>query len=722
MRETRLNPEPLSGERLRRQYCFADFTLDLERGVLRRVGQEVTLRPKSFEVLAYLVERHGQLVAKETLIEAVWRGTAVTDNSLAQCMVEIRRALNDDSQQLIRTVARRGYLFAAPTTSPVAEFPRAPADPRPFTIASPAWIPAKRYVLGVGALVLLLALVIAGPLLRFPVRREPAYTQITNFTDSAVAPALSPDGRMVAFLRSDRWFLSPDQIYIKLLPDGEPVQLTHDRHQKYGMAFSPDSSRLAFTEVERNPLGWNTYTVSVLGGEPSLLLSNASGLSWLDQGQFLFSEQDGRGVHMGIVTARDNRAEYRQIYFPSHERSMAHFSYASPDHKWALVVEMDPIFQPCRVVPLDGSSAGREVGPNGHCMSAAWSPDGRWMYFGADVDGSHHLWRQRFRSGEPEQITHGPTQEDGVAVAPDGRSLITSIGMEQSAIWIHDGKGERPLLSQGYLEGMHVPPFTSVRFSPDGKSLFYLMRRDSPQSHSELWRSNLESGESEAVLRGVSVREYDLSNDAREVVFSTQPSEKALQIWLAPVDRSSPPKLITATGGAWPLFGPDGKVLFQWSDGKANYLVRIGKDGSGQSKVVPYPIGNVGSISPDRRWIVVGFPSAGTTVAVQTAGGDPRRIYPYSSTARWSPDGKFFYLGIEPRSLASPGKTVALPVPPGETLPRLPDSGVLGLEHARALPGARILDGSDISPGPDPSVFAYTKTTVHRNLYRIPVP
>src|SRR5262245_6289350 len=112
------------GEGLGQQYCFAEFTLDLNRGFLRRDSDEVTLSPKAFEVLAYLVEHHGRLVTKTALIEAVWPGTAITDNSLAQRLLEIRRALADDSQQLIRTVAKRGYLFTARVTTPVAELPR----------------------------------------------------------------------------------------------------------------------------------------------------------------------------------------------------------------------------------------------------------------------------------------------------------------------------------------------------------------------------------------------------------------------------------------------------------------------------------------------------------------------------------------------------------------------------------------------------------------------
>ena len=192
--------------------------------------------------------------------------------------------------------------------------------------------------------------------------REPTYTQLTNFTDSAVSPALSPDGKMLAFIRSDNWFLTPDQIYVKLLPNGEPVQVTHDSRQKYGPAFSPDGSRIVYTVFP-----WSTYVVSPLGGEPTLLLTNSSGVTWLDQRRILFSEVNPpRSLHMGVVTAMEDRSEQRTIYFPQDERGMVHLSYASPDRQWVLVLEMNPVWQPCRVVPLDGRSAGRQVGPKGN--------------------------------------------------------------------------------------------------------------------------------------------------------------------------------------------------------------------------------------------------------------------------------------------------------------------------------------------------------------------
>ena len=153
------------------------------------------------------------------------------------------------------------------------------------------------------------------------------YTQLTNFTDSAVAPTLSPDGRMLAFLRGDDWFLTPDEIYIKILPSGEAVQLTHDPRLKCCIAFSPDGSRLAYSVID-NDVGRHGAHIlcRCWGGVPKLLLSNAAGLTWLDQRRVLFSEIR-TGFHMGIVTATENRAEYRKIYFPRHERAMAHYSY-----------------------------------------------------------------------------------------------------------------------------------------------------------------------------------------------------------------------------------------------------------------------------------------------------------------------------------------------------------------------------------------------------------
>ena len=136
-----------------RTYSFGEFTLDVDRGALQCAGEDIKLRPKSFEMLGYLVERHGRLVSKDELLAAIWGKTVVTDDAVTQCLIDIRRAIKDQSQKVIRTVPRRGYLFDIPVTEhggPVT----APDIPRRGKFAS-SW---SRWHSG-AALVLFLGLV-----------------------------------------------------------------------------------------------------------------------------------------------------------------------------------------------------------------------------------------------------------------------------------------------------------------------------------------------------------------------------------------------------------------------------------------------------------------------------------------------------------------------------------------------------------------------------------
>jgi len=92
-------------------YRFGEFTLDTQKGCLFKGGAEVKLRPKVYETLKYLVENPGRLIAKPELMKAVWPDSFVTDDSLVQCTLELRRALEDQEQRHLKTVPRRGYLF-----------------------------------------------------------------------------------------------------------------------------------------------------------------------------------------------------------------------------------------------------------------------------------------------------------------------------------------------------------------------------------------------------------------------------------------------------------------------------------------------------------------------------------------------------------------------------------------------------------------------------------
>jgi pimeloyl-ACP methyl ester carboxylesterase/DNA-binding winged helix-turn-helix (wHTH) protein len=106
---------------------FGQFTLNPQIASLSGPVGPVPLRPKAFDVLHYLARHPGRLVSKDELIGTIWPDVFVTDNSLVQCVRDVRAALGDKGEEVLKTVARRGYLFA----TAVVEIDPSPAEPRP---------------------------------------------------------------------------------------------------------------------------------------------------------------------------------------------------------------------------------------------------------------------------------------------------------------------------------------------------------------------------------------------------------------------------------------------------------------------------------------------------------------------------------------------------------------------------------------------------------------
>lgn len=306
-----------------------------------------------------------------------------------------------------------------------------------------------------------------------------------------------------------------------------------------------------------------------------------------------------------------------------------------------------------------------------------------------------------------------------MAVEPNGQALITSVGVHESAIWIHDGSKDRQLSSEGEVVGWSSPPV----FSPDARVLYYLLRRGQ-SSDAELWRTVVDSGKSDAVFPGISMTDFDISPDGKQVVYTTPAPGGAMQLWIATVDRSSPAMKVNVSGVRSPHFGAGGRILVQQTEGNYNYLEQINSDGSHHSKAFPYPIGEFQSVSPGRRWATVETPRAPDTglpaiVAVPLAGGSPQRICAPLCLTRWSTDGKFLFVSVEDPSRTSPGRSLAIPIGPGESLPVLPAGGIAPLIESSMAQRTISVGRAELVPGKDPEHYAWVNTTAHRNLYQI---
>jgi Tol biopolymer transport system component/predicted Ser/Thr protein kinase len=599
---------------------------------------------------------------------------------------------------------------------------------------SRASAPSFRLLVLVGTVVTL-ALVALIVEMRYPLRSsqvlEPSL-QLTDFNDSALAPALSPDGRMLTFIRGGGFGDSAPrgQIYVKILPKGEPVQLTHDQFTKEQPVFSPDGARIVYTAVA-NGFKWDSWQVPALGGFPQPFLANASGLVWLDDQHMLYSSIM-EGLHMGIVTSGENGADRRDIYYPRGQGSMAHRSWRSPDHKSMLVVEMDGGgWSPCRLLPFDGSSMGRPVGPqDAQCTTAAWSPDGKWMYFSSNAGGAFHVWRQRYPGGMPEQITTGPTEQEGTAISSDGKYLITSMGLQQGEIWIHDAKGDRALTSEGFAM---LPTM-----APSGDRVYYMMRGGSRAFVSgELWSVNVITGEKERVMPGRIVASYGLSRDGKKVVFTTAEGQNNDGIWIADLDRRSAPRQLTHGREFRAFFGAPGQIVYM-NQGEVRHLYKMKEDGSENQQISPDAVSVLISVSPDGNWVEAQLPQSGNTVGLQTMFFSTRGEAPFlacrdgcslgfgpnrtgSPLVSWSLDGKFAFVSLKFFGRRT-NRTVVLPYKSGVPLETLWPKGLKTEQDVPANPGGRVINEGDAFPAGAAGEYLFWKRTTLSNLYRIPLP
>jgi DNA-binding winged helix-turn-helix (wHTH) protein len=215
---------------------FGEVKLDCDRFELSRAGRRLKLERKPMELLILLASRNGSVVTRSEIAECLWEPGVFVDieHGINTVVRKIRHALRDDPgrPRFVQTVSGKGYRFVSEVVvesmthkhpvnghsaaSALREEEAAPKQEKP---PDPMQLPPerpgrRRLVWPLLASLAVLAVIGITVYSAFDSRkREVEYTQLTDFTDSAVAPALSPDGHMVAFIRGSRWFFAADPLY-----------------------------------------------------------------------------------------------------------------------------------------------------------------------------------------------------------------------------------------------------------------------------------------------------------------------------------------------------------------------------------------------------------------------------------------------------------------------------------------------------------------------------
>jgi hypothetical protein len=174
-----------------------------------------------------------------------------------------------------------------------------------------------------------------------------------------------------------------------------------------------------------------------------------------------------------------------------------------------------------------------------------------------------------------------------------------------------------------------------------------------------------------------------------------------------------------------PRFRRDGEILFRVPDGNTAALDRIQENGEGREKITPVNGAVFGTVSPDGEWLSsIGVNNASVAL-LSMSGRPPLLLLPYSQTSRlrWTRDGRRAYVSLQYGAATAflLGRTYVLPLAAGSVLPNIPAGGFQTEAEIAALPDVEMLPYGDVAFGTAPGVFAFSRITTTRNLYRIPL-
>jgi Tol biopolymer transport system component/DNA-binding winged helix-turn-helix (wHTH) protein len=487
---------------------FSDFVLDTRRRGLFRGAERVRLTSKPIETLIFLSENAGRLVEKQEILDAVWKDTFVTEDTLVQAVREIRRALGENKENpcFIQTVPRQGYRFIAevsygePTLSnPTSELlePSTPkALPYPTaesTAVAPYGAKAERPEIRVSTFkvrltVATMALIALAAFLycwsnwddvRSWLLGPPFPFKIHLVSGSGRSPTFSPDGAIIAFIRPVD---GVPQLFVQNLAQGDPVQRTFGQFHTDRPRWSPKGDQIAFTRGCRASgagVGHGDeaiWSISPVGGAPRKVIEAGRNPSWSSDGTRLVYERQDE-----IWTAQADGTEQRKVDgVPPVALLLAdRMPSFSPDG--SLIAFFQPesgLWGDFWIIPAAGGTPRRVTFDICEGNSSAWTPDGRHLLFSSDRSGSRTLWRVSLSGGEPESLTVGAGEDTEPEISQDGRRLIFTSTRNDYVLTLLDlatGRETEMRELRNY--------FTSPSFSPMGDRIVFSSNHTGDGTH-----------------------------------------------------------------------------------------------------------------------------------------------------------------------------------------------------------------------------------------------
>lgn len=310
-----------------RLFRFGGFVLDCAQRRLSHANEELYLPPKTFDLLLYLIQNKGRVIAKEELLDAVWPGVTVGENTLSQRIREVRDALRDEpsAARFIKTIPRVGYQFISEVDQ---EGPEVPPAHAPLGASQPG--ARARYLFAIASVIGGLVLAVLARAGNPP--RLSDQKLVSDFPGSPRSPTLSPDGGTMVYVDDAD---GRPQLWIRSLSGGSSTQLTFlDGFGAGSPRWSPEGDEILFNHVG------GIWSVSRFGGAPRQVIESGRNPSFSADGRRIAYEglgipNDDRAIWIANRDGTERRRVFEQRY------PLAAMPALSPDGKSIVFYQTD---------------------------------------------------------------------------------------------------------------------------------------------------------------------------------------------------------------------------------------------------------------------------------------------------------------------------------------------------------------------------------------------
>jgi Tol biopolymer transport system component/DNA-binding winged helix-turn-helix (wHTH) protein len=668
----------------KRIFEFGSFSLDTVNRQLRRDGELVPLKAKAVDTLLLLLERRGDVVEKDELMQSLWPDSFVEEANLTQNIYSLRKALGEGDY--IETIPRRGYRFVAEVkesglpdpdfliikerTRTSFSYEEQANEANGFVVQSdsrlanaidvspPALLPARasRSVLARywWVVVLILIAVVATIVVWWP--RSPripfANIKLARFTTTgkAIKAAISPDGKYLAHVVDDG---GKKSVWLRQVATGKDLQIVSPAHTEffYGLTFSHDGNYIYYVNQEMNRLGM-LFKVPALGGDTTKLMEDVDSPVTLSPDDKRMAFVRASPGEQSITLANiDGTGERKLAVTKSTDEVRLAPTWTvppawSPDGKTIAV----PVAVTANQEAYQTIHTISETGARQPLTSQRWETVGR-MEWLADGDGllviaeelgggPAQIWHIAYPSGAARRITNDLNNYRDLSVTSDGKTLIAVQSERKANISIASASdtGHATQITNTNFDGLD-----GMAWAPDGKLVYTL----NTGGEENLWLVDAK-GETPRQLtsHGGINRQPVVSPDGRYIVFVSNRTGRQ-HLWRIDIEGQRPLELTHGVEDGEPSFTADGQwVVFRSIAAGHLRIVRIPING-GEPVALTEKTGALPIVSPDGTNIALVYrptPAGLNQFAIiPISGGEPRMIHElpaHYGRFGWMPDSK----------------------------------------------------------------------------------